>query len=255
MRIVLLVVILACISPNIHANPSIVAFLQQAPISVMKKVKKDILKKFDNKNPSQISKKLIKAYLLERNILIPLNGFLALYKGYSTYSNHDGLIIFPIRHIPADQIFLAITPSINLENIDKETYSDITIPKKYNDTKLYLFSRQKEEYKDDTLLTNQKNKKFLYYWKVTKQDIPEHRKIPSKSIILLTKPQNIFVAEGDFFTKENPNIVLPENIFIIGRNQNIISLFTFLKLAQYFEPMTLKHKKRHKSEQSIFERL
>ena len=194
------------------------------------------INKIDKKTPGEVSQKLLKNEY--KKYLSPkLGGFLALYGGYVDYSNIDGQVSFPLRH-DQSKMYLVITPKIELIKVKGNTISHKEFdPEEKKNTQVYLFEKKED-----------KDKKF--YWQVSKQEtseetfnVTEEKIINPLSVVLLTKPKNIFVATGDFMSNDNKQLVLPTNIYVLSNNQNSKILLNFMNIKNYFEPIEIEDKK------------
>src|SRR3989344_3069935 len=111
-----LILILGLSYAFLNADPAIVIKLNHPPVAVVESINKDILeiliKKFNDRTPGVISAKLIKAQLLDMGIEPQTSGIPVVYNGYSSSTNEDGLVWFPIRHTPYDTLHIVITPEI-----------------------------------------------------------------------------------------------------------------------------------------------
>ncbi|MCK4264831.1 hypothetical protein KAW80_00560 [Candidatus Babeliales bacterium] len=248
----LLIITLICPGFKINCEPAIVTFLQTPPPSVLKKVERKVetkLNQFSQKSPVSSSKKLLKAQLLTTPS--QLDGFLGIYKGYSDFSNKDGLITFPLRHTPINKMYITVTPEIKMTLISEHTFANLTIPKSV-EAKMYLLEKLEGDYEENKLVEKKENK--YLYWNVIEQEIPETGIIPSISVVYLTKPKNLFVQEGQFLLKEDSNLILPNNVYVTGRINTNKALFTFLDLSRFFDPISFKTKMPNKkTKQSLFE--
>ncbi len=222
------------VSIPLKADNRIVFSLQDPPPQVVKSLKNDINKgkisdkfsKMSKKTPGQMSRKLIKYEM--KNYLTPkLGGFMAFYAGYVDYSSDNGLIAFPLRHTDP-KLYLVITPKIKLIKTRGQTISRLEFEnQKRIPTQIYLFEKKVDE-----------NKQF--FWKVSEQDIPKDNIINSMSVVLLTKPKNIYIAKGDFISNDSKHIVLPENIYAVGVIGNNKVLLNSISIKRYFEPIRYK---------------
>lgn len=244
---------------SIIADPTIVTILKPPPPSVLKSIPEDDIrlleyksKKLDLKTPNKISKTLLKASFNKAsfNNYIKLDGFLALYHGYSTFSNRDGMITFPIRHKPDTKVILTITPKIELSKIDGNTFARL----KSQDAEVYIYEKKTDE-----------NKRI--YWNVSRKAHSQETRstetinetgfnetgfnetgfngtgfIDATSIVILSKPKNIFIQQGDFISRKDKNIVLPQNIYVLANNSNTKELLNFMTISRFFEPISYKEK-------------
>ncbi|MCK4651414.1 hypothetical protein KAT08_04545 [Candidatus Babeliales bacterium] len=220
---------------NLNADNRIIIYLRNAPAQTIiqaqkefEKQKDEKLKKLSQKTPNQISKKLIKNEF--NKYLIPkISGFLALYTGYSDYSDPDGLIRFPLRHV-TPKLYLVITKKINPAHVMGQTISHLEFETEKNENKkIYLFEKQQDK-------NNQ------YFWKVSEKATPKDKRISPISIVLITNPKNIYVPLGDFITDDSKHLILP-NVYVVGNINNNQILLNMVNMLRYFEPIDIKDKK------------
>lgn len=208
---------------QIARGGSINLMLRPAPRITQEKVRLNLMK-LDKKSPAQIGKKLFKNGF--KQFLPQLGGFATLYGGYVDYSDTDGTISFPMLQ-SEQKIYLVITPNIELFYISGKTISHriflTNVP-----AEIYLFERK--ENSDKTL-----------YWKVSKTKKPADNSVDPLSIVLLTKPKNIYVPTGDFITTKNSNIVLP-NVYVVGNMTSVNAILNFLDIRRFFEQIDKKDK-------------
>lgn len=234
-----IIILSALISVSfLYSDTRVLFYLNPAPIQINEWIKNHVKKenakiakinKIDKKTPAQVSQKLLKNEY--KQYLSPkLGGFLALYGGYVDYSNIDGQISFPLRHHQS-KMYLVITPNIKLIKVKGHTISHKEFdPKEKKNTQVYLFEKKEDNDKQN-------------YWKVSKQEITDDKIINPLSIVLLTKPKNLFVATGDFMSNDNKQLILPTNIYVLSNNQNSKILLNFMNIKNYFEPIEIEDKK------------
>ncbi len=228
---------LICMS-FLYSDTKILFYLNSAPIEVSEWIKNNIksektkfekIKNINKKTPAQISKKLLKNEY--QKFLYPtLGGFLAIYGGYVDYSNLNGQISFPLRH-EKSKLYLIITPNIKLIKVKGNTIShkELDESEKEN-TRTYLFEKKED-----------KNSQF--YWNVSKQKTTDDKIINPLSVVILTKPKNLYISTGDFLSNDNKHLVLPNNIYVINNNQSSKILLNFMNIKNYFEPIEIEDKK------------
>lgn len=218
----------------LNADNRIVFYLQDPPPQAIELAEMDVTKekglkklsKIDQKTPGQISRKLVK-YQMKQHLTPKLGGFMSFYSGYLDYSNDNGLIAFPLRHTEP-KLYLVITPHFKLVKSKGETISHLEFgDKKTAPSQIYLFEKKVD-----------KNKQF--FWKVSEQEMPEDNIINPISVILLTKPKNIYIAKGDFISNDSKHIVLPENIYVVGTIGNNKALLNSVDIKRFFEPIELE---------------
>ena len=72
--------------------------------------------------------------------------------------------------------------------------------------------------------------------------MPKNKKINPITVIILAKPKNLFVLEGDFMAAKNVQLILP-NIYVIGNKDKEKILLKMLDIKRYFERIKAKEKK------------
>jgi hypothetical protein len=227
---------LIAVSFCLNADNRIVFYLKKAPEQAFRLAKLDLerekgLKKLENlsnKTPVQISNKLVKNEM-KKHLGPNVDGFIALYAGYIDYSDSNGLISFPLRHV-SPKLYLVVTREVNLIKVKGNTISNLALGSEKIPAKIYLFEKKED-----------KNKQF--FWQVTEQKVPEDRQINKLSVVLLTNPKNIYVALGDFWSNDSKHIVLPSNIYVVGLGGNNKILLNSLDIKRYFEPIEFEDQK------------
>lgn len=239
-----LLIILSFISISwLYSDTRILFYLHQKPIQITDWLEKEQFKienleKINEKNPSEISNKLLKNKY-KQFITPSLSGFLALYSGYIDYSDPNGEISFPLRHTPP-KLYLIITPNIKLIKVKENTISHQEFDENEKEnTQIFLFEKKEDM-----------NKEF--YWQVTEEKIPENNIINPLSVIILTNPKNLFITTGEFMTNNNKHLILPNNIYVIKNNLNSKILLNFMNIKNFFEQIDIKDKK---ISETLFEKI
>ena len=228
MRLMLLM--LLTIGGSLQADTRLIAYLTHAPAEIIHEVeenahKERLLEKmnsFDQKNPGYFSKQQLKA-ALQQSLRPALGGILALYGGYSDYSNADGLIGFPLRH-ESNKLYIAITESILPVKAVGETishiecYDPVTMPIDF-----FILERKEDAAKQS-------------YWNVKKQTVPADRKLPLATLIILTKPSNIMIMTGDSFAQKSNHLITPP-LYLVGNSNQVETITKLLDIQPYFEPI------------------
>lgn len=215
------------------SKPLIILYLQPMPKAVLKddreisKTLDEQTNKISHISPRKFSKNSFKNALRTTNIP-SLSGFLVTYGGYMQYSRPDGLVAFPLKHVPETKINILVSSNVLLIPIRAQTpafeelgSSDSALSRMYSYTK-------------------SKDKKGFTYWHVEETSLPSNNVISPITIIFHTDPQNFFIQEGDFYSEESAHVILPENIYVIGRYMNIKILLQFIDKACYYEPIKFK---------------
>lgn len=216
------------------AKPLIVLYLQHPPksaystfpneadIKLLEKIEKIV-----NSTPSKYSKRTFKNGL--KSYQAPsLSGILVTYAGYMDYSKPNGEISFPLRHTPATKLYILISTNVTLVPVRSNTFGfeEITSqdPK---DAIMYVFNKNKD-------------KKGNLYWGVKKTSLPANNQLSPITMIIHTKPENMFVQEGDFLSEQSLHVILPNNVYLLSNYNNLKTLIKFLDDARYYEQITRK---------------
>lgn len=218
---------------NADSGLKLLFYIDPIPLQAINSItNKENLEKFnylEPNTPGQISVDLVKKEL-RKNRLKKISGFLAIYNGYSDFSNTDGQVFFPLEQ-EEQKIYLVITPNIKLKNIMGQTFSHYELlPSKRDYTKIYLFEKQIDVNKQ-------------YFWKVTQEELPASNILDKKTVIILTKAKNLYVRTGDFMTNNNKQMVLPRNIFAINDDGKNDVAINFVPIKKYFEATEIEEKK------------
>ncbi|MFA5075443.1 MAG: hypothetical protein WC436_05075 [Candidatus Babeliales bacterium] len=220
----------------IRLNPVPEQIIDSVHEKILKDLQEQKLASMKHKTPSQISQKPLKNLL--KNFLPDLSGFIAIYKGYMDYSTKKGFISFPLRQA-SPKLYLAITPRVELIKIKGNTISH----QKYmqnTPTKIYLFEKKQD-----------KNKQF--FWQVNEQKLPKNNIVNSLTVVLLTKPKNLYVVQGDFMSNKSGHLILPNNIYILDNLNNNKILLNSLNAKRYFE--TIKYNEKKILEKNIYQKM
>lgn len=221
---------------HICADNRIVIQLAHAPDDALQQSyadaqKESLTEKFTllaTKTPGQISQQLVKNNL--RTLLRPeLSGFTAIYGGYMDISGPDGLLSFPLRHV-SPKIYIAITPEIKLVQVKGKTFSHAEYSVNPDiETELYSYEK-----KEDT--------KKQIYWEVRKINLPQDKTINPITLVIFSKPKNLFVKTGNMLATDIKQLVLPD-IYVVGTSNKEKILLQLLEIRNYFEPITMQKKK------------
>jgi len=228
MRLILLI-IAPMLSSRLFGDNRIVIHLRHAPEHIIanaatqakkESLSKKIITNIDTKTPGQNSLKLVKNGISAK-FKPALSGFPATYGGYHDISNPDGLIKFPLRHA-TPKLYVAITPNVKIATIKGSTISHLEyINDQENPVKIFQFDLKK-------------NEKLHSYWQVTEAPIPPNNNVSPITLIIFTKPDNLYIPIGDFLTADNIQLVLPD-IYVLSRSGHEEILLQHLDKQKHFE--------------------
>ncbi|MFA6527546.1 MAG: hypothetical protein WCT20_03935 [Candidatus Babeliales bacterium] len=166
-------------------------------------------------------------YAIKSLIRPKLSGFMAMYGGYCEISNHDGTISLPLRHT-TPKLYVAVTPDFTLVKVKDQTFSH-TEYKPGVPTILYQFDRIKDQAN-------------MVYWNVKTIPLPTDNTINPLTVILVTKPSNLYIPVGKFLAAESTHLVIPD-IYVVGSIDNEDTLLRALDHKIYFESIQVNEKK------------
>ncbi len=176
------------------------------------------------KKPSSLAKRTIES-IMGRNIT---TGIFSTYAGYLQVSNHNGQIIFPRKHSkPSLPIIVTnkITPIVMFGN----TISHWELAPSAQ-AAMFTATIKQDEATQASL------------WHVQQTDLPENNQIPLESLIIIAKPQNIFIPTGITLASESPHLLLPD--MYIKKGINIVrNALYILNLNHFFRPPQTLYKK------------
>ena len=211
-----------------NADNRIVMYLRHAPQSILDSVEQTVDQEvLQTQTPGKQAQELLNAKIPA--MLKPsLGGIAAVYAGYFTVSRTDGLISFPLRHT-SSKIYVAVTPAIQLVRIKGNTFSHRAFLPPPTPTALFSLEQTVDE-------------KQRTYWKVRTAPLPDDLIISPLTMVLLTQPNNIVLADGDFLASANQQLVLPEPI-LVSREGNDACLLNAMIFRQHFEGLDFEDKK------------
>lgn len=193
------------------ANPyTINMFIRDYPIEELKK------------HPRDLTTQTINKQVMKTRFYQPVElGVYGLYNGYLSRSNDIGLLSFP-RETLKEQFTLAITQAIKPIFMLDNTISNWNL---VSPTEATLF--QVKRFKDPETK--------LFYWKVQELNVPNDNYIPLHSIIIIAKPEDVYVPLGASATTKLPNLVLPP-IYVKRGLDRINQALFILQIKQFFAP-------------------
>jgi hypothetical protein len=157
----------------------------------------------------------------------PTEGIYGSYFGYLNSSNTAGQLKFPRKH--NDSSFkLVITERIEPLFMLENTINTWSIPEKAKYA-YYSIERKKDE------------KSNLYFWDVQEEKLPSDRALPLNAIMLIAKPEELYVPTGIVPTTNTPQIVLPQ-IFVKSTIRLAENALSIVPIRQFFESISLSSK-------------
>ena len=175
-----------------------------------------------------------------------ISGIEVRYAGFSTVSNHYGMVQFPRKQIGNEINFLIIkkeTPIFQIgpsliagwQAVDAQASAFYTVSLQqdhatqiyyFTTTKSSLAAYNKKQLAKDNAKTN------------TQQEKVDETVIPMNTIIIFADPESIVIPEGDSITTYTTNLLLPD-VYVKQKPSNEDILQT-LNSRTYFEPIKTK---------------
>ena len=158
-----------------------------------------------------------------------LSGFPLLYAGYTTLSDTDGLASFPLRHAQ-QKLYIAVTPDIKMIHVKGTSFShteyspDMTVP-------LALYKLEKLE-----------DEKKQWLWNITKIEKPDNSRINPITVVILSHPENIYIAAGSVMATPGEQMVIPP-IRVVGNQDKDLVNLRILDITPHFEKVQIKGKR------------
>jgi len=175
--------------------------------------------------PHGIAKEHLRA-LMNPN---PVGGIFVSYFGFLNASSSTGQILFPRKQSKASfQLAISnkITPITMFQNTISHWQLEPGTP-----AELYNLDLIEDE-----------NTK-LSFWQMEKVPLPENNRLDAtRSIMIIAKPQNIYVPTGITITKPSANLILPD-IYVKRGISSIRNALYILNLSLFFRPIDLLYKK------------
>ncbi len=156
------------------------------------------------------------------------SGIFFSYAGFLNISTLNGQVIFPRKQLqPELQLLVTdrITPIHILKNVidhwelERGTLAD-----------LYTIKRSWDD------------QARLFYWTVSKAELPADEQISLNTIIMFAKPRHVYVPEGVTPTTGDPNLILPD-IYVRQTIKTPSNSLYLLNMRQFFGPTGLIQQK------------
>ena len=155
-------------------------------------------------------------------------GIWGTYAGFLELSNADGQLTFPRKH-PEPTLLVIITPKITPIIMFEQTVHHWEIA---SDAPIAIY-RYKQKQDDQT---------HRFYWQVKKVPALKDAVIPVDALVLLAKPDHLYIPEGITMTHETPNLLLPP--IYVKRGFNLVSNTLYLlNINHLFSHTRMEHKK------------
>ena len=149
-------------------------------------------------------------------------GIYVLYMGLLTHSDVNGEVLFP-RKQSDDTILMVITNGIVPVFLSGATIHHHEV-RETADAAFYTFTR------------NYTKKTDKHTWLVTKIAPPTKKRIPDNAVVIIAKPEQIDIIEGELETGDSANFVLPD-VYVTTEITTPINVLSILKYNKFFAPV------------------
>lgn len=163
-------------------------------------------------------------------------GVYVTYNGYLAHSDKDGFVSF-IRKTLQPSFYFLITARVEPIFLLGNTIGSWKIAKQ-NQARLFLTRLQKDEGTG------------LRYWKTQQVNVPESRIVPLHTIIVLAKPNDVYVPLGVHLGRYEANLILPPVYVKMGPDYESQSLFAF-GIKHFFASIGLISRETPMSRQAL----
>jgi hypothetical protein len=169
-------------------------------------------------NTFQMTKQVMKTYFYQ-----PVSyGVYGLYNGILSSVNNVGFLSFP-RSTQRPDFTIVVTQQIHPVMLRTNTISHWVLDSAL-DAAFYLVKQHKDP------------ETKIIYWKTQQLNIPNDRVVPIHSIIILAKPEDVYIPLGITPTDALPNLVLP-TIYIKRSLDPLKQALFILNIKQFFAPV------------------
>jgi hypothetical protein len=205
-------ILLLAISCLVYAEPRIVLFFKQEPLTDAEKIHEKL------KKPGKIAKYTVKGMMQTS----PIEGFIGIYGGYVSASDYNGELSFPRKH-QKNIVDIIITPEVMPVPLFESTIHHLN----------RIAGLPATMYRCEFIHNDQKNED---YWQTSEIPLPEDLAIPLSAIVIIAKPKNIRMEIGKTSAHESGNFVLP-NIFVKKGITTIDNSLYMLTIRHLFKPV------------------
>jgi len=157
-------------------------------------------------------------------------GIISTYAGYLGVSNRDGQTFFPLKHHNKEKyIYIVVTDTIVPIVILGNTVNHLQFDK--HAAVAYFKATKKQD-----------DKTGLFFWDVQIEKRPHDGRIPLESLIIIAKPDYIYVPIGISPADNASDFLLPPMYVKQGIHSVENSLYV-MTLSHFFRPTRIEYKK------------
>lgn len=162
----------------------------------------------------------------------PFSGIFSTYAGMIGISDVHGETIFP-RKNAENLLYLVVTTEIIPVAMFHNTIHHWELNPKIPTT-IYYFERKTDK------------ESGLTFWDVQPGALPNHDIIPLESIVLIAKPNNVYIPTGITPTIDSPHLLLPD--IYIKKGINVVTNASYiLSINNLFHTIKMRYDKKTKS--------
>jgi len=206
---------------QLYADANITVFFREFPTDSAAHAQYTMEKSFGN--PKKFARTQLESIVC-RNLRA---GIWGTYAGFVALSNADGQMTFPRKHEKAE-LLIIITPKITPIIMFEQTVHHWELAP---DAPVAMY-RYKRKQDDET---------HQFYWQVKPMETIVNNIIPHEGLVLLAKPDHLYVPLGITITHETPNLLLPP--IYVKRGFNLVSNSLYLlNINHLFDHARIKDK-------------
>lgn len=193
---------------------------------------------FPEQFAQEFSDKLTKPGKIARQTLyrqyndIPIAGIFSTYAGYIDVSDAHGQTQFPLMHSQFPGVTLIITTKLTPIVMAGNTIAHWELEE---GTPASLFNIEKKQDQETE----------LFYWETTSKAYPDDRKIPLTALVVIARPDDIYVPIGATLARKSPHLLLPD-IYIKKGIKLVGNTLYMLNLKHFFGPITFFYQRQPK---------
>ncbi len=167
--------------------------------------------------------------MLRNSLRSPTSGIFATYGGFLNATTYGGLLTFPLKHTQPRLNLIITTHILPIVMFEQTIQHFEIVPGVPVDW--YTLERITD---DETGLT---------FWDTQKATPPSDNRIPLDSIVIIAKPENIYVPTGITITDSGANFFLP-TIYAKSSIQITKNSLYLLNFAHLFGQVNMHHETR-----------
>lgn len=156
--------------------------------------------------------------ILDTIALQSVAGIYVTYAGTVAHSNNDGQIIVPRKQVK-EELPVIVTDKLYPVTFEGNTIHHFEV-NSVEEADYYLYKRE----------MNSKHNGLV--WNISELQKPATKAIPLGALIIIAKPDDIFIIEGPYATEKSPHFILP-NIYISTTANSAANALEFVTVNRF----------------------